>query len=607
MSKAPGRSAFLLVNRPVAGASHCHSIDGQSLAVGMRRIETVNITLSQMNMSPWQIQRFRLEPRPVKAVKTAKQAILLYLSLTQRSLKIGRVGVNGSILYWSHTANAWCLLTITLASQPRSRPLTVTCLRSFLVSMMLAPSIPQVLSEFRPSGGSESLGSFAVTVYILGFCVGPLLLGPLADLYGRTVVCRLSIVGFLAFTVGCALAPSLEALIVFRLFAGCFGGAPMSIGGAVVADMYEPGSRDGPMAAYSVGTMMGPTVGPVLGGVTTGLLGWRWVFWTASMLVGCLGDPRCWVRRLTCVLMCLKSGVAAIGLFLILPETHLPTLKKRHAWRLVEITPQGTSKTWCADGLDLKALARTVARAVSLPTKISLYPPVFLILLLICIFNGLVNMILSSQGSIYQARYDFQPTVSGLSYLGIGFGGLAALIVTKPVKRYLTRVANSRGIVRGPEGSLIFLAMVPPVTTVGLLWYGWSLQRMAHWIVPIAGLFCFGFGYMCTRVETSFLHAFQRVPDGHSLALRPAPSCRGCPAPHRLGLGGVHGRLIDRRIGPAIVYLSIVRLRRLRMGKYDHLRYKPSHLSHPIKYVLGITKIRRSMGEGSNYVGRKTH
>jgi len=151
--------------------------------------------------------------------------------------------------------------------------------------MMLAPSVPQVLETFRPDGGDKSLGSFCVTVYILGFCVGPLFLAPLSDVYGRTALYRFYIAAYLALTVGCALSPSLEALITLRFFAGCFGGAPMAIGGAVLADMYPPGKRGGPMACYSAGTMLGPTLGPVLGGIITGRLDWRWVFWIATILV----------------------------------------------------------------------------------------------------------------------------------------------------------------------------------------------------------------------------------------------------------------------------------------------------------------------------------
>jgi multidrug resistance protein len=151
--------------------------------------------------------------------------------------------------------------------------------------MMLAPSVPQVLETFRPDGSDRALGSFCVTVYILGFCVGPLLLGPLSDVYGRATLLRFCIVFFTVLTVACAVASSLEMLIAFRFLAGMFGGAPMAIGGAVIADMYPSGARGRPMAWYSAGTMLGPTLGPVLGGLIDGTLGWRWVFRIASILV----------------------------------------------------------------------------------------------------------------------------------------------------------------------------------------------------------------------------------------------------------------------------------------------------------------------------------
>jgi multidrug resistance protein len=151
--------------------------------------------------------------------------------------------------------------------------------------MLLAPSIPQVLDEFRPDGSARAFGPFCVTVYILGFVVGPLTLAPLSDLYGRLPLYRIYIVLYIVLTVACALAPSFEALIAFRFFAGCMGGAPMAMGRAVVADMYPPGDRVVPMASYSFGIIMAPAVGPIVGGIATGKMGWRWVFWISTILV----------------------------------------------------------------------------------------------------------------------------------------------------------------------------------------------------------------------------------------------------------------------------------------------------------------------------------
>lgn len=69
----------------------------------------------------------------------------------------------------------------------------------------------------------------------------------------------------------------------------------MAIGGAVVSDMYDPGHREAPMAFYSAGTMMGPTLGPVVGEIITGTLGRRWAFRISAILV-CSDSIHC-VRR----------------------------------------------------------------------------------------------------------------------------------------------------------------------------------------------------------------------------------------------------------------------------------------------------------------------
>lgn len=119
----------------------------------------------------------------------------------------------------------------------------------------------------------------------MGFVVGPLTLAPLSDLYGRLPSYRIYIILYIVFTIACAVAPTLETLILFRFLAGCMGGAPMAMGRAVVADLYGPKDRIAPMASYSFGVIMAPAVGPVVGGITTGKMGWRWVFWITTILV----------------------------------------------------------------------------------------------------------------------------------------------------------------------------------------------------------------------------------------------------------------------------------------------------------------------------------
>lgn len=90
-----------------------------------------------------------------------------------------------------------------------------------LASSIFAPGVPRLMVEFH--SGNDMLAAFVVSVYVLGFAAGPMLIAPLSEIYGRLPVYHICNVGFVAFLVGCALAPSLNVLIVFRLLSGIFG------------------------------------------------------------------------------------------------------------------------------------------------------------------------------------------------------------------------------------------------------------------------------------------------------------------------------------------------------------------------------------------------
>ena len=129
------------------------------------------------------------------------------------------------------------------------------------------------------------MGAFAVSVYILGFAVGPLFLSPLSEVYGRLKLYHLCGCLFVVFSVACALSTSLPMLTGFRFLAGCVGSCPVTNGSGSVSDMMIPGRRGTAMAFYAFGGMIGPAVGPVAGAFLTQGLGWRWVFWLVAILV----------------------------------------------------------------------------------------------------------------------------------------------------------------------------------------------------------------------------------------------------------------------------------------------------------------------------------
>lgn len=132
---------------------------------------------------------------------------------------------------------------------------------------------------------STMLASFVVSVYVLGYMIGPFFIAPLSEIYGRVPLYHACNILFLIFTIACAVAQTMPQLIVFRLLAGTAGVCPLTIGSGTVADMVPKEKRAGIMAIWAMGPILGPVVGPVAGGFLAEAEGWRWVFWVIAIAV----------------------------------------------------------------------------------------------------------------------------------------------------------------------------------------------------------------------------------------------------------------------------------------------------------------------------------
>jgi MFS family permease len=102
----------------------------------------------------------------------------------------------------------------------------ITLLSPFATSI-LSPAINILDADF--GNNDATLGSMTVTIYLFGYVVGPVFIGPLSEIYGRKVVLSAANVFFCLWQIGCALAPNIETLIVSRFFSGV-GGAACLVG-----------------------------------------------------------------------------------------------------------------------------------------------------------------------------------------------------------------------------------------------------------------------------------------------------------------------------------------------------------------------------------------
>ena len=163
-----------------------------------------------------------------------------------------------------------------------------------LASSMFAPGVPELLKDFGTN--NQAVATFVVSVYLLGFAAGPIVIAPLSELYGRLMIYHVCNVGFIVFTVACALATDMNMLIAFRFLAGAWGISPITngrsfaaptcrqrllltrgVGGGTIADLMPAEKRGGAMAIWAIGPLLGPVIGPVCGGFLAEAKGWRWV------------------------------------------------------------------------------------------------------------------------------------------------------------------------------------------------------------------------------------------------------------------------------------------------------------------------------------------
>lgn len=139
----------------------------------------------------------------------------------------------------------WLLVTMLAA---------ITLLTPF-ASSILSPGIAALGREFHNS--DTIVGTMTVSIYLLGYVVGPLFLAPLSEIYGRKIVLGAANANFCVWQIGCALAPNIASLIVFRFFAGLGGAGCMTLGAGIVGDLFRPQERGFAMGMWTLGPIIG--------------------------------------------------------------------------------------------------------------------------------------------------------------------------------------------------------------------------------------------------------------------------------------------------------------------------------------------------------------
>ena len=125
---------------------------------------------------------------------------------------------------------------------------------------------------------SQDQITWVLTSYIVAAAIATPLTGWMCDRFSQKRVFLVSIVGFTVASVLCGLSVSLSEIVAMRLLQGLFGASLVPLSQAVMLEINPPEKRGSAMAAWGMGVMLGPILGPSLGGWLTDNYDWRWVF-----------------------------------------------------------------------------------------------------------------------------------------------------------------------------------------------------------------------------------------------------------------------------------------------------------------------------------------
>ncbi|MPZ38292.1 MAG: DHA2 family efflux MFS transporter permease subunit [Rhizobiales bacterium] len=378
------------------------------------------------------------------------------------------------------------------------RVVVTVCAMLATIMQTLDTTIANVALPYIQGGLSTSPDqiTWVLTSYIVAAAIMTAPVGWLAGRFGQRNFFVISLLGFTAASMLCGVAESLPQMVIFRLLQGVFGAALVPLSQATMLDLYPPEQRGWAMAIWGMGIMVGPILGPTLGGYLTDAYNWRWVFYI-NVPFGIL---------------------AAIGLALFLTESR-PRARSRFDWTgfaylslglasLQLVLDRGELKDWFG--------------STEIVTE--------LVLACLGFYLFLVHMLLAPGSFIKPRMFHDRNFAAGvvLMFL-IGAVLLASMALLPP---YLQNLANypvsTAGLIMAPRGVGTMAAMMLAgrlinrvgarlLMLAGVVVLADSMLRMAYWtpdvststIVTTSLIQGFGFGLMFTPLS---IIAFATLP-----------------------------------------------------------------------------------------------
>ncbi|KAI0124087.1 major facilitator superfamily transporter [Xylariales sp. AK1849] len=337
-----------------------------------------------------------------------------------------------------------------------------------LSSSIAAPALIPISEELHIPVGAEL--NMVLSIFLLTYAMGPFVLSPCSEIWGRTRVIRFGNILFILFTALCGFATSKEQLIAFRFMAGLGGSATLGMGSGILTDCWRSEERGKGMAIYQLAPVLGPAIGPIAGGYIAQYTTWRWTFWSIVLL----------------------NVVIQIIAFFFLRETYPPCILGARAKAIRTQTGDLSFQT------DFERQHRTMSSllkiSLSRPWIMLATQPIIQALALYQAFNyGMMYLVISSFPSLWEGSYGMPRGQASLNYLSLAVGSLIGVNICGPLTdRIYARLKQRNGIPTDqpglPEFRIPLIIPAAIISPCGILLFSWTAQAKMHFLLPNLGV-----------------------------------------------------------------------------------------------------------------------
>lgn len=320
-------------------------------------------------------------------------------------------------------------------------------------------------------GFSQEIATLCIAIFVAGYCVGPILWGPLSEEYGRKPVLAVSMFCYTCFNVGCALSKNTASILVFRFLAGTFASAPLTASGGLISDLWDAKTRGIALSLFSLAPFAGPALGPIVSGfISVTGTNWRWLFWVCTIF----------------------SGVCLLLIIFTLRETYAPVLLLNKASKLRKETGDDRYKA----PMELKTITmkQRAFNVIVKPFKMLFEEPMLLFMTLYMSYvYGIIYLLFEAYPIVFTVGHGFNAGISGLMFIPLFLGGATGVaiyvFVFNPIYSRKADKLKAEGINRVPPEERLYLLMIAgPSLVIAFFWFGWtSFPEISFWSPMMAG------------------------------------------------------------------------------------------------------------------------